>query len=199
MRALEVRVKHRLLEFRIAHTPAKLVREHSHLAGRIDNHFSEVLLTRAVLHLHFDTHGAIAFKEHLLHEHALVYNRTLLGSVIDQEMIELRARDLPRDRAFVVHCFEEVERPRLFTGRIRKLHAVLPNEWTFSQFFEHSETLKGPVGVSHQRLTDVMTRKYLFLEKDYLAPLARQHAGHGAPCGSTTHYNDVKSIIGIHA
>jgi hypothetical protein len=57
---------------------------------------------------------------------------------------------------------------------------------------------KGPVSVSHQRLTDVMTRKDFFFEKDYLAPFAREHAGNGAPCGSTTHYYDVKSIC-IHA
>src|SRR6185295_8597450 len=126
MRALEVGVEHGLLEFRIADAPAKLVREHRHLASRINNHFGKKLLTRAVLHLHFNTYGAIAFKEHLLHEHALVHNGTLVGRVIKQQMIELRARDLPRDGAFVMNSLEEVKRTRLFAGRIRKLDTVLP-------------------------------------------------------------------------
>src|SRR6185503_3089163 len=108
-------------------------------------------------------------------------------------MIELRARDLPRDRTFMMHSLEEIERPRLFACRICKLDTVLPNEWTFLQFLEQAETSKGPIRVSHQRLANVMSRKYFFLEQDYLAPFARQHAGHGAPCGSTTHYYDVKS------
>src|SRR6185369_4977159 len=199
MRAFKVRVEHPLLQFRIANAPAKLVREHRHLASRIDNHFGVELLTRAVLHLHFDTHSAIAFKEHLLHEHALMHNRPLFGSMIDQQMIELRARDLPGDGAFVMDSLEEIKRARLFACRIRKLDTVLPNEWTLSQFFEYSKTLKGPIRVSHQRLTDMMSRKNFFLEKNYPPALARQHSSHGTPCGSTTHYNDVKSIIGIHA
>jgi hypothetical protein len=43
-----------------------------------------------------------------------------------------------------------------------------------------------------------MPRKNLFLEKDYLAAFARQNAGNGTPRGSTTHYDDVISIV-IHA
>jgi hypothetical protein len=43
-----------------------------------------------------------------------------------------------------------------------------------------------------------MTWKNLFLEQDYLATFAGQNAGNGTPCGSTTHYNDVKFIV-IHA
>src|ERR1044071_2973395 len=181
MRALEVGIDHSLFEFWIAHAPTKLIREHRHLASRIDNHFGKELLMRAVLHLHFDTNGAIAFKEHLLHKHALMHNRTLIGSMIDQQMIEFRARDLPRDGAFVMDSLEEVKRARLFAGRICKLDTVLPNEWTFSQFFEYSQTLKGPIGVSHQRLANVMSRKNFFLAENDLAPLARQHSGHGTP------------------
>src|ERR1700741_813532 len=114
--------------------------------------------------------------------------------MVDQQVIELRARDLPGDGAFVMYRFEEIKRARLFPGRIGKLHAVLPNEWTFLQFLEQPETPKGPIRVSHQRLTNVMPRKDFFLKQDYLASFARQHAGYRAPCGSTTHYYDVKSI-----
>jgi aminopeptidase N len=97
-----------------------------------------------------------------------------------------------------MHRFEEVERPRLFPSSIRKLDTVLPNEWTFFQFLEQTQTPESPVSVSHQRFADVMTRKDFFFEKDYLAPFAREDAGNGAPRGSTTHYYDVESIC-IHA
>ena len=116
---------------------------------------------------------ATEVKEHLFHEHALVYNGTLVGSMINQQMIELRARDLPRDGAFVMNSLEEVKRARLFAGRICKLDTVLPNKWTFPQLLKYSETLKGPIRVSHQRLTNVMPRKNFLLEKNDLAPLAR--------------------------
>src|SRR6185369_7813739 len=187
------------LELRIAHTPAKLVRQHRHLASRIDNDFRKELLARAVRHLHFDTNCLIAFKQHLFHKDALVHSNALFSSVIDQQMIKLRARDLPRDSALVMHRFEEVERPRFLTRGIRKLHTVLSNKRTFLHFFEYAEPSKRPVSVSHQRFADVMTRKDLFFEKNYLAPFARENAGNSAPCGSTTHYDDVEIIIGIHA
>src|SRR6185503_6875461 len=122
----------------------------------------------------------------------------LLSSVIDQQMIELRARDLPRHSTLMMHCFKEVERTRLLPRGIRKLHTVLPNEWTFLQLLEHSQTTERPVSVGHQRFTNVMTRKNFFFEKDYLAPFTRENAGNRAPCGSTTHYDDVE-IICIHA
>ena len=37
MRAFEIGIEHRLLELRIAHAPAKFVREHRALSGRIDD------------------------------------------------------------------------------------------------------------------------------------------------------------------
>src|SRR6185437_13863725 len=95
--------------------------------------------------------------------------------------------------------FEEVERSRFFSGGIRKLHTVLPNKRTCLQFFEYTQTSKRPVSISHQRFADVMTRKDFFLEKNYLAAFACENAGHRTPCGSTTHYDDVEIIIGIHA
>jgi hypothetical protein len=128
-----------------------------------------------------------------------MYSNALLSSVIDQQVIKLRARDLPRDSTLVMDRFEEVERPRFFPSGIRKLHTVLSNERTFLHFFEYAQPSERPVSVSHQRLADVMTRKDLFFEKDYLAPFARENAGNSAPCGSTTHYDDVEIIIGIHA
>jgi len=114
--------------------------------------------------LHLDTNRAIPFKEHLLYKHTLMHNRALFSRVINQQMIELRARDLPRDSALVVHSLKEVERARLLAGRICKLDTVLPNKWTLLQFLEQSETLKRPLRVSHQRLANVMSRKYFFLE-----------------------------------
>ena len=90
-----------------------------------------------------------------------------------------------------MHGFEEVERPRLFARGVRKLHAVLAHERTLLELLEQAHATKRPVGVGHQRLADVMARKYFLLEEDYLAPFARQHTGNGTPCGSTTHYYDV--------
>src|SRR4051794_39966416 len=98
-----------------------------------------------------------------------------------------------------MYRLEEVERPRLLARRICKLHAVLPNKRTLLQFLEYTKTTEGPVSVGHQRFADVMTRKNLFLENDYLASFARENAGNSAPCWSTTHYNDVEIIICIHA
>jgi len=40
----------------------------------------------------------------------------LVGRVVNQQVIELRARDLPGDRALMMHGLEEIERPRLLTG-----------------------------------------------------------------------------------
>ena len=93
-----------------------------------------------------------------------MHNRALLSSMIDQQVIELRARDLPRDGTLVMHRFKEIERPRLLARGIRKLHAVLANKRTCLQFLEHAQTTEGPVSVSHQRFADVMTRKNFFLE-----------------------------------
>src|SRR6185369_13114751 len=113
-------------------------------------------------------------------------------------MIKLRARYLPRDGTLVMHGFEEIERPRLLARRVGKLHAVLAHKRALPEFLEYAETAEGPVSVGHQRFADVMTRKNFFFENDYLAAFARQNAGNGAPCGSTTHYDDVVCIV-IHA
>jgi hypothetical protein len=110
MCAFEIRIKHGFLKFRIAHAPAELVREHRQLSGRIDNDVCVELFARAVLHLHFNTNRTISLKQHLLHQHALMYSRTLLSSMINQEVIEFRARHLPGDSTLVMHRFEEVER-----------------------------------------------------------------------------------------
>src|SRR6185369_5967191 len=190
MRSFVVRIDHGLFELRIAHAPAKLVRQHRALAGGVYDHFGEELFERAVLHLHFNTNRTVAFKKHFPHEHTLVRNHALLGRVVNEQVIEFRACHLPGDGAFVMYRLEEVEGARLLARSIRKLDAVLPYEWTFSQFFEQTQTPEGPVSISHQRLTDVMTWKDFFFEKDYLAPFAREHAGNGTPCGSTTHYYD---------
>src|ERR1700752_396966 len=111
MCALKIGIKHSLLELRIAYAPAKLVREHRTLTSGIDDDFRIELLTRAVLHLHFDANRSIAFKEHLLHLDSLMHHHTLLGSMINQQVIELCARDLPGDSAFVMHGLKEVKRP----------------------------------------------------------------------------------------
>ena len=111
MCAFEIRIEHGLLEFRIAHAPAELVRKHRRLSGRIDNYVRVKLFARAVLHLHLDANGTISFKQHLLHQHALMYSRTLLRRMVDQQVIEFSARDLPGDSTFVMHRLEEIERP----------------------------------------------------------------------------------------
>ena len=121
-----------------------------------------------------------------------MHNSALLRRVIDQHVIELRTRHLPGDCAFVMHGFEEIERARLFTRWICKLDTVLADERTVLQFLEQAHAPKGPVGVSHQRFADVMTRKHFFLKQDHLAAFARQNAGNGTPRGSTTHHDDVK-------
>src|SRR5689334_5400731 len=115
----------------------------------------------------------------------------LLSSVIDQQVVKLRARDLPRHSALVMHRLEKIEWPGLFTRRVRKLHAVLPNEGTFLQLFEYTETTEGPIRISHQRFADVMARKDLLLKKNYLSSFACENAGNRAPCGSSTHYDYV--------
>src|SRR5688500_15338184 len=130
MRALEIRVEHTFFEFRIANAPAKLVREHRTLSSGIYHDFRIKLLTRAVLHLHFDADRLIAFKEHLLDQNTLMHHGALFGRMIDQQVIELRPRDLPGDGTLVMDGLEEVERARLLARRVCKLHAVLPHEWT---------------------------------------------------------------------
>src|SRR5262245_33356716 len=114
-------------------------------------------------------------------------------------MIELGARYLPRHGTLVMHRLEEIERPRLFPRGVCELNAVLPHEWTGFQFFKQAETAERPVSVSHQRFADVMTWKNFLLEENYLAALARQNTGNRTPRGPTTHYDDVKFIVCIHA
>src|SRR5678815_3138247 len=94
-----------------------------------------------------------------------------------------------------MHGFEEIKRPRFLACGIGELDAVLPHKRALLQLLEHTHATKGPVSVSHQRFADVMTGKYCLLEQDYTATLAGQHAGDGTPCGHTTHYYDVVSII----
>ena len=127
-----------------------------------------------------------------------MHDRALLRRVINQQVVKFGACDLPRDRTLVMHGFKKIERSRLLAGRVCKLHAVLANERTLFEFFEQAETTKGPIRISHQRLANMMTRKYCLLKQNHAAPFAREHAGNGTPCGSTTHYDDVEIII-IHA
>src|SRR5687767_15118135 len=198
MHIFPIRIEHGLFEFRISDAPAKLVRKHRALSSRIYNNVCIKLLAGAVLHLHLDADGAISFEEHLLDQHTLMHNSALFLSVIDQHVIEFGTRDLPRHRAFVMHTLEEVERARLLPRGVCKLHAVLAHERTLFEFLEQAQAAEGPIGVSHQRFADVVTRKYFLLKQDYLAAFARQDAGNRTPCGSTTHYYDVV-FVRVHA
>src|SRR5262249_34982303 len=94
--------------------------------------------------------------------------------------------------------FEEIERPRFFSGRIRKLNAVFPNEWTGLQFFKQAHSLKSKVSVSHQRLVDMMTRKSLLLEQHHTAAFARQDARDRASRWATAHDNNVVLCFRVH-
>jgi hypothetical protein len=172
MRALEIRIQNRFLQLRIAHAPAKLVRQHRHLSGRIDDHLREKPLTRAVRQFHLDTNCAIAFKQNLLHEGALMDHHATISSVINQQLIELSAVYLPRHRALMMHRLEKVERPRLLPCRIGKLHAVLAHKRAVFEFLEQTHAPESPVSVGHQRLTDVMPRKHFFLKQDHLPAFA---------------------------
>src|SRR5262245_65069558 len=98
----------------------------------------------------------------------------------------------------MMYGFKEIERTRLFSYVICKLDTVLSDEWTLLELFQQAHPLKSPVSVSHQRLADVMPRKFFLFKKDYAATLALQNAGDRAACGSTTDYNDVV-LICIHA
>src|SRR5688500_11707235 len=114
--------------------------------------------------------------------------RALFGSVVDQQMIELRPRHLPRNSALVMHRFEEIERARLLTRSVRKLHAVFAHERTVPELLEKAHATEGPVGISHQRFADVMAWENLFLKQDYLTAFARQHTGHRTSGRPTTHH-----------
>src|SRR5687768_9215617 len=198
MRAFEVRIKHRLFEFRIAYAPAKPVRQHRRLSSRVNNNFRKELLTRAVLHLHLDADRTIFFKQNLLDLHALMDHRALIGRVVDQQLIKLGARHLPGNGTLVMHSFKEIERTRFLAGGVCKLHAVLAHKRTILELLEQPHATEGPVSVGHQRLANVMARKHFFLKQNYLAAFARQNTRDGTPGRSTTHYNDVV-IICVHA
>src|SRR6478672_12073110 len=97
----------------------------------------------------------------------------LLSRVINQQLVEFRAGDLPRYRTLMMHSLKEVKRARLLARRIRKLHAVLAHKRTVAQLLQQPHAPEGPVSVGHQRLTDVMTRKHFLLKQDHLATFAR--------------------------
>src|SRR5262249_50273839 len=99
MRTLEVRIEHRLLEFRITHAPAKLVRKHGLLPCRIHNDLRVICLNRPVIQLGFNSYGSFPVEQHSPYRCALEGDGAQLLRMFEQELVKLRARDLPGYRA----------------------------------------------------------------------------------------------------
>src|SRR6266498_4091084 len=194
MRPFEVRVEHSLLELWIADSPAELVRQHSALSCGINHYLGVETLTRAVAHLNFDADGLITLEKHLSDSYTLMNCRALLSGVFDQHLIKHRAGDLPGHGALMVYSFEEVKGTRLFPHLVRKLNTVLADEGTLFELLEEAHALERPIGVGHQRFTDVMARKHFFFEKDDAAAFALEYAGNGAAGRTPAHHDNVIGI-----
>src|SRR5688572_10072539 len=98
-----------------------------------------------------------------------------------------------------MHGLEEVKRSRLFARRIRKLHAVFTDKGTGLQLLQQSHSLKGKVGVSHQRFADVMAREDFLLKQHNTAAFPGQNAGDGAARRTPADHNHVVVMtIGSH-
>jgi hypothetical protein len=83
--------------------------------------------------------------------------------------------------------FEKVEGVRFFTNVVGKLNTIFANERTLSHLLENPHTLECPIGVSHERFTNVVPRESLLLEKNNPSTLASQNGGHGAPGRAASH------------
>src|SRR5262249_9728158 len=112
VRALKIGIEDALFEFWIAYAPAKPVRQHCTLAGRVDDYPGVKTLERAILHPHFDANCLVAFKKYLLDGCTLVHRSALISSVFDEQLIEFGAGHLPGDGTFMVHRLEEIKRAR---------------------------------------------------------------------------------------
>src|SRR6185369_414483 len=93
---------------------------------------------------------------------------------------------------------KEIERTRFTTRRIRKLHTVLSHKRTGLQLLQQSHSLKSKIGVSHQRLANVMTREAFLFKQDNLAAFARKDAGDCAASWPAAHNNNVVFIDLFH-
>src|SRR6185295_18074316 len=165
------------------------------LSRCVDDHFCVKGFKRAVLHLNLDADGSIALEEHSLDRRALIDDRALLRCVFQKKLVELRASHLPGHRALVMIRFEEIKRARLAARGVCELNAVLANEWTLFELLENSHSLKGPVGVGHQRFADVMTREFFPLEEDHGAAFASEYARDAASGGPAAHHDNIKIIF----
>ena len=113
-------------------------------------------------------------EEDVQHAHALVRRDPVRARVLEQQLIELAAHDLPGLRALVRLVVPEVEGRRQLAARVDELHAVFLDERALLHRGQHAQALEDPVGLRDQRLADVKARKTLPLEQRDPVALLRE-------------------------
>src|SRR3954465_561698 len=100
-----------------------------------------------------------------------------LGSVVEKELIELGALDVPGAAAFARIMPREQEGRRLATTAAYELHANFLHERSALQLVEHAEAVENPVAFRHERLADFAARFQVSLQKQC------PETGVGKKCG----------------
>ena len=192
LRPLPVRPQGGLLEFRIPVAQAEAVDDERTLAAGVDDDLRPHLALRFVLGLHPNADGLLLLEEHLQHPRALVNLHAVLAGVVEVELVELAADDLPRLRRLVRLVVPEVERLRELAVLVDELDAVLLDEVARLHLLQQAGALEGEVGIRDHRLADVEAREVVALEEfDAIALLGEQRRD-GRAGGPAADHDDIR-------
>ena len=184
-RPLPVRPDRRLLEHRIPLPQTQTIEDQSALTGGIDDHLAvdDLLDARLVDEPH--ALRSIPVEEHLEHPNALVHIDAVPTGVVEQQVVELLACDLPGPRTLMLLVIGKVKRLRHPSLLGDELHAVLFNERATPELWQHPEPLEHPECLWDQRLSDVIPREPLSLVEPNPSTVLRQQRRRGR-AGRTT-------------
>ena len=145
------------------------------------------LALRFVLRLDADSNRLLPLEEYLEHTRAFVNLHAVLAGVVEVELVELAANDLPRLRRLMRLVVPEVEGFGELAVLVDELHAVFLDEVAFLHLREKPGALDGEVGIRNHRLADVEARKVVALEKldiEALLGQQRRDSGPGRPAAN---------------
>ena len=184
-RPLPVGPDRRLLEHRIPLPQTEAIEDQSALTGGIDDHLAvdDPLDARLIDESH--ALRTVPVEQYLEHPNALVHVDAVPTGVVEQQVVELLACDLPGPRTLMLLVIGKVKWFRHPSLLGDELHAVLFNERATPELWQHPEPLKHPECLWDQRLSDVISREPLSLVEPNPSAMLRKQRRRGR-AGRTT-------------
>jgi hypothetical protein len=167
--AFEVAPDRGLLQVRVHAAEAELAGKDRRLAGGVDDDLRADLTNLGLAigagELQLRADCSLAFHQHVEHAHFLHDVGAIFGRRLEQHLVELWTRHMPRLAPLVRVVPAKQKRRRLAAGVVHELNADFLRVAALLELVENAQLLEHEVNVGHQRLADVATGEPLALDQ----------------------------------